>query len=66
MLPHDFPAWSSVYAFWRRLVERNILERINDVLRVEVRVAEEREAEPSVVIVDSQSVQTAEKRGVWI
>jgi putative transposase len=64
MLPHDFPAWSTVYAFWRRLVERNSLESINDVLRVEVRVAEEREAEPSVVIVDSQSVQTAEKRGL--
>ena len=64
MLPHDFPAWSSVYAFWRRLVERNLLERINDVLRTEVRLEAGREAEPSVVIVDSQSVQTAEKRGL--
>ena len=64
MLPHDFPAWSTVYAFWRRLVERNILERINDVLRSEVRLEAGLEAEPSVVIVDSQSVQTAEKRGL--
>lgn len=63
MLPHDFPAWEAVYAFWRRLVERNALIAINDALRTEIRLKEEREAEPSVVIVDSQSAQTAEKRG---
>lgn len=65
MLPHDFPPWEAVYAFWRRLVEHNHLERINDALRVQIRLEEEREAEPSVVIIDSQTVQTAEKRGRW-
>jgi transposase len=25
MLPHDFPAWEAVYAFWRRLVKRQAL-----------------------------------------
>ena len=63
MLPHDFPAWEAVYAFWRRLVERNALIAINDALRTEIRLKDEREANPSVVIVDSQTVQTAEKRG---
>lgn len=63
MLPHDLPPWTAVYAFWRRLVEHRHLERINDALRTDVRVAEGREAEPSVLIIDSQSVQTAEKRG---
>ena len=63
MLPHDLPPWEAVYAFLRRLVERNLLEKINDTLRVQIRVEEDREADPSVVIVDSQSVQTAEKRG---
>jgi putative transposase len=65
MLPHDFPPHAAVYAFWRRLFERNLLQRINDALRVQIRLEEEREAEPSVIIVDSQSVQTAEKRGRW-
>lgn len=65
MLPHDFPPWEAVYAFWRRLVEHNHLKRINDALRVQIRLEEEREAEPSVVIIDSQTVQTAEKRGRW-
>jgi putative transposase len=63
MLPHDFPPWDAVYAFWRRLVERDALVKINDALRTQVRLEENREAEPSVVIIDSQSVQTAEKRG---
>jgi putative transposase len=63
MLPHDLPPWEAVYAFWRRLLERNVLQQINDNLRVQIRLEEEREAEPSVVIIDSQSVQTAEKRG---
>lgn len=65
MLPHDLPPWEAVYAFWRRLVAQGVLERLNDALRVQVRLHEEREAEPSVVIVDSQSVQTAEKGGLW-
>lgn len=63
MLPHDLPPWEAVYAFWRRLVAQRALERINDALRIQIRLQEDREADPSVVIVDSQSVQTAEKRG---
>jgi transposase len=64
MLPHDLPPWEAVYAFWRRLVEKGSLIAINDALRVEIRLEEEREAEPSLVIIDSQSVQTAEKKGL--
>ena len=63
MLPHDLPPWEAVYAYWRRLVEKGSLIAINDALRVEIRLEEEREAEPSLVIIDSQSVQTAEKKG---
>lgn len=63
MLPHDLPPWAAVYAFWRRLVALQVLERINDALRIQIRLQEDREADPSVVIVDSQSAQTAEKRG---
>ena len=62
MLPHDLPPWEAVYAFWRRLVESNRLAQINDALRIQIRLEEEREAEPSVAIIDSQSVQTAEKK----
>lgn len=63
MLPHDLPPWEAVYAFWRTLVNSGTLERINDALRVQIRLEEDRDADPSVLIIDSQSVQTAEKRG---
>lgn len=63
MMPHDLPPWEAVYAFWRNLVNSRVLERINDTLRVQIRLEEDRDADPSVIIIDSQSVQTAEKRG---
>ena len=62
MLPHDLPPWEAVYAFWRRLAEKGSLIAISDALRLEIRLQEEREPEPSLVIVDSQSAQTAEKK----
>jgi putative transposase len=67
MLPHDLPPWEAVYAFWRGLIAMGAWVRINDALRIQVRLAEGREADPSLLIIDSQSVQTAEKRGpaVW-
>jgi putative transposase len=63
MLPHDLPPWEAVYAFWRSLIAGGVWVRINDALRIQVRLAEGREADPSLLIIDSQSVQTAEKRG---
>jgi len=68
MLPHDLPPWEAVYAFWRSLIASRALERLNDALRVQIRLEEDHEADPSVIIIDSQSVQTAEKRGpaAWI
>ena len=63
MLPHDFPAWSSVSTYLRKLMRDGTWERINDSLREQVRQKAGRETEPSVVIVDSQSVKTTEKGG---
>jgi putative transposase len=61
MLPHDFPAWQTVYTYFRKLGRDGTWERINDQLRQQVRIKAGREAEPSVLIVDSQSVKTTEK-----
>lgn len=63
MLPHEFPPWQAVYAFFRRLGQAGVWQQINDALRQQVRTSQGREADPSVLIIDSQSVQTAEKRG---
>lgn len=63
-LPHDFPAWQTVYGYFEDLVEANVWKEINDVLRRGIRQQAGRDAEPSVVIIDSQSVKTTEKKGI--
>lgn len=61
MLPHDFPPWSTVYDVFLKLGRNGTWQRLNDELRAKVRVASGRDAEPSVLIADSQSVKTTEK-----
>jgi putative transposase len=63
-LPHDFPAWQTVYSYQRELSQAGVWQRINDHLRRGVRVQTDKDPEPSVVIVDSQSVKTTEKRAI--
>ena len=63
LLPHDLPAWRTVYHYfwsWRR---RGIWERINDTVRGWVRQAAGRECQPSAAVLDSQSVRTSEQGG---
>ncbi len=62
-LPHDFPAWQTVYGYFRDLCEAGVWPIVNQHLRRGVRQQAGRDPEPSVVIVDSQSVKTTEKRG---
>ena len=62
-LPHDFPPWETVYGYFRKLGAGGDWERINHVLRAGIRERAGREPDPSVVIVDSQSVKTTEKKG---
>lgn len=62
-LPHDFPAWQTVYGYFEDLCKAGVWETINRYLRQGVRKQEGRDPEPSVVIVDSQSVKTTEKKG---
>jgi len=61
LLPHDFPPWSTVHTYFRKLMRDGTWQKVNDALREQVRLKAGREAEPSLVIVDSQSVKTTEK-----
>jgi len=60
MLPSDFPKWKSVYTVFWRWRQAGIWERIHDALRKKVRRQHGKKATPSVAIIDSQSVRTAE------
>jgi putative transposase len=63
LLPHDFPAWSTVYHYFRTFKKDGTWIKIHDSLRDEVRQKDGRKVKPSAAIIDSQSVKTTEKKG---
>ena len=63
MLPHDFPAWQTVYGYFRTWRKAGVWEQMNAALRESVREQAGREAEPSAAIIDSQSIKTTETKG---
>ncbi|MHA2303609.1 MAG: IS5 family transposase [Candidatus Thorarchaeota archaeon] len=64
MLPHDLPPWQTVYHYFRQWKGDGIWEDMNQILRIKLRMAEGREAEPSAAVMDSQSVKTTDVKGV--
>jgi len=62
-LPKDLPARSTVNDYVRRWDYDGTLSRIHHALSIRCREQAEREASPTVAIIDSQSVKNAEKEG---
>lgn len=62
-LPHDFPPWKTVYSQFLRWRDKDLFQKLNDHLSRCFRKLLGKNADPSVGIVDSQSVKTTEKKG---
>ena len=59
-LPHDFPKWKTVYHYFRQFRLYGLWEEINEQVHKAVRKHEGRDAEPTALIIDCQSVKSAE------
>jgi transposase len=62
-LPKDFPPKSTTHDYYVELLCSGTLTRIHHALYAEVRSLEGRAATPTLAIVDSQTVKSAEKGG---
>jgi putative transposase len=58
MLPREYPAWQSVYTYFRQWSDDGTWQRIHDTLRAQVRERAGRHKHHTAGALDSQSVKT--------
>jgi transposase len=58
-LPHDLPAWSAVFYYFTQWRNDGLDQRIQELLRCQVRERARRLEDPSLVIIDTQSLRAA-------
>ena len=64
LLPHDFPPWQTIYYYLRRWEREGVWARAHHALVMADREREGRDASPSAAVLDSQTVRTADQKGV--
>lgn len=63
LVPLDFPAWQTVYDYFRRWQRAGVWDQMLVTLRMQMRVQRGRNPQPSAGAIDSQSIKTSAVRG---
>lgn len=63
MMPHDLPPWAVVYQQTQRWLKAGCFEAMASDLRAILRLAQDRNAQPSAVILDSRTLQSTPESG---
>ena len=63
LVPHDLPAWGTLYWYFRLWRNDGVWEKVLHALRRQLRHKQGRDAEPSAAVIDSQSIKTSAVRG---
>src|SRR5713101_6492788 len=63
LVPHDLPAWGTLYWYFRIWRNDGTWEEILHALRRQLRHQQGRDPEPSAAVIDSQSIKTSAVRG---
>jgi len=63
MLPKEYPKWQLVYYYFRKWTNEGLIEEMHEWLRALCREQVNREASPSLGLIDSQSVKTSSMTG---
>jgi putative transposase len=63
LLPHDLPAWGTVYFYFRTWRNEGVWDKALEALRKRMRQRQGRDEEPSAAVIDSQSIKTSAVRG---
>src|SRR3989440_1326535 len=63
LMPHDLPAWGSVYDYFRQWQKQGVWDQVLEALRRQKRKKQGRDEEPSAAVIDSQSIKTSAVRG---
>lgn len=63
MMPNDLPPWFTVYQQAQRWMNAGVFEAMVQDLRVLLRVAQDRKAQPSAAIFDSRTLQSSPESG---
>ncbi|MDE6301100.1 MAG: IS5 family transposase [Muribaculaceae bacterium] len=58
LLPNDFPRWRTVYEFYRKWLSTGFFDRLTQELNALARASQGKSPQPTVAVIDSQSVRT--------